>query len=329
VAFAAIFASGGTVLVSQNALPGDFLYSVKVEVEEFRLLISSDELDANLYLQFAAERVEEMNALLERGRLADVWAASERLDFQLEALLILTEGSGTQEQVSAFINLSENYYAVVEKIKQIPVSELTMTEAMLALKTSQDHIHSLLYYGAAPLQNESMGGVSVNGLPNSVEMGGSPGEQHPQATATPALWLLTPTSMSGTATADNTTVTATQVSLPAVVITQVWFTTTSVWFTTTPVWIPTQTVTLPPTVTQTPPPTATTWSYPAPSQPTATTSGYPAPPQPTSQPTATTSGYPAPPQPTTQPTTQPANPTQPGYPPPAQPTKQPSPPAYP
>jgi len=60
---------GGTAYASQGSLPGDVLYPVKLGTEQARLVLAANDVDkAELYLTFATSRVEEMTALVERGR---------------------------------------------------------------------------------------------------------------------------------------------------------------------------------------------------------------------------------------------------------------------
>jgi hypothetical protein len=61
-------AGGGTVYASQGSLPGGFLYPVKLGTEQVRLILADDATDAELWLEFASTRIEEMTALAEKGR---------------------------------------------------------------------------------------------------------------------------------------------------------------------------------------------------------------------------------------------------------------------
>jgi hypothetical protein len=66
---------GGTVYASQGAIPGDLLYSLKVNIEELRLNTASEEGKSELYLQFASERVEEVKALIEEEKFDEIGVA--------------------------------------------------------------------------------------------------------------------------------------------------------------------------------------------------------------------------------------------------------------
>jgi hypothetical protein len=60
-------------VASAEALPGDFLYSAKREVEDLRLSLSTNPADSKaLQQRFDEERILEIRQLLERGRQAEV-----------------------------------------------------------------------------------------------------------------------------------------------------------------------------------------------------------------------------------------------------------------
>jgi hypothetical protein len=77
--------SAGTVYAAGGALPGQALYPVKTTVEDLRLALSGEETDAALYLQFAQERLEEINALAAQTRYDAIPMAAERLDMLVQA----------------------------------------------------------------------------------------------------------------------------------------------------------------------------------------------------------------------------------------------------
>jgi hypothetical protein len=76
--------SGGSVLASENAIPGDFLYPVKMFVEEARLVLTGEEKEVELYLQFAEKRMREVESLAERGRFERFEVALDRFENQID-----------------------------------------------------------------------------------------------------------------------------------------------------------------------------------------------------------------------------------------------------
>jgi hypothetical protein len=78
--------SGGfvTALAAGSALPGDALYPLKLEVEQARLSLTADpERQAELYLQFAEKRLDEMNALAELGQYAALEQLAAQYNFNV------------------------------------------------------------------------------------------------------------------------------------------------------------------------------------------------------------------------------------------------------
>jgi hypothetical protein len=76
--------SGGSVLASENAIPGDFLYKVKLFVEEARLVLTGEEKEVELYLQFAEKRLREVESLAERGRFEGIGVALDRFENHID-----------------------------------------------------------------------------------------------------------------------------------------------------------------------------------------------------------------------------------------------------
>jgi hypothetical protein len=61
----AVFSISGTLFASQNSIPGETLYPVKISFENFRLNIYPENLRDELHLKFLNNRIEEANSLLE------------------------------------------------------------------------------------------------------------------------------------------------------------------------------------------------------------------------------------------------------------------------
>lgn len=79
--FASLVLGGGTAtaVVSQNALPGDLLYSVKEITESARVSLTPDNGKANLYLKLAEGKLQEIEKLEEKGESLDkINQANER-----------------------------------------------------------------------------------------------------------------------------------------------------------------------------------------------------------------------------------------------------------
>jgi hypothetical protein len=88
---AIIIAGGGTVYAAGGALPDSPLYSIKLATEQVRLFFTPSDIGkAELYAEFADERVEEIIKMAEEGKVELAQAATGRLNEQLVAITSLT-----------------------------------------------------------------------------------------------------------------------------------------------------------------------------------------------------------------------------------------------
>jgi hypothetical protein len=92
---AIIIAGGGTVYAAGNALPDSPLYSIKLATEQVRLFFTPSDIGkAELYAQFADERVEEIIRMADKGDVELVEKTTNRLNEQLVAIASLALGDG-------------------------------------------------------------------------------------------------------------------------------------------------------------------------------------------------------------------------------------------
>ena len=78
--------SAGVAVAAQEALPGELLYGIKGLTEDARLLLATDALaEARLHLEFAQERMEELEATAGRLSSDQVAALLAEMDFHSEA----------------------------------------------------------------------------------------------------------------------------------------------------------------------------------------------------------------------------------------------------
>jgi len=90
---AVIIAGGGTVYAAGGALPDSPLYSIKLATESVRLFLSPSDIGkAELYAEFADERIEEIIKMAYKGDVELAQEATNRLNEQLVAMASLTIG---------------------------------------------------------------------------------------------------------------------------------------------------------------------------------------------------------------------------------------------
>jgi hypothetical protein len=108
----ALFSVGGsTVYASQDSLPGDTLYGVKLVSEQVRaaLTVSSSE-KTELYLSLAENRIEEMAALADSIRTKDVGSAADGFEKALGRAL---SAAGDQPGLFETVSLATPHYLAV------------------------------------------------------------------------------------------------------------------------------------------------------------------------------------------------------------------------
>jgi hypothetical protein len=124
----AVMASGvGVVQASASSIPGDGLYPVKRTYEEIRLVLATrPEVDRALLLNFADERLNEMEAALQGGRAEDADRALEGYSSMVERILGFSAGLETQDDPDGVNQIQDRlmvHQAVLENVlEQAPES---------------------------------------------------------------------------------------------------------------------------------------------------------------------------------------------------------------
>ncbi|MBN1176083.1 MAG: hypothetical protein JXA51_00235 [Dehalococcoidales bacterium] len=101
-----LLAATGTAYASLGSLPEESLYQVKLATESVRLAFTpSDMGKAELYAEFADERVNEIIRMADKGKIEQVEEATERMNDQLIAMASLVstvEKGEAQMQIATY-----------------------------------------------------------------------------------------------------------------------------------------------------------------------------------------------------------------------------------
>jgi hypothetical protein len=165
----------GTVSASNDALPGDLLYPVKIAAEDIQLLLNDDEGDVDLLLDFMDERLQEMDALKEEENLEGIDLALESYQNHMEQMTNLMTKlqpddpvagdalqaeiqSRLEEQAQRMININE------EMGDQLQIRDQTQDriETQEQLNTGTDELSSENIENGNGNQNDT-GGEQDNG----------------------------------------------------------------------------------------------------------------------------------------------------------------------
>ncbi len=103
MAISVIFGGGAAAAyASQDALPGDTLYPVKEVVEQAELMVTTNpQTKAELHLEFAQERVAEIQTLVEEGRTDMIPQVAQNLAEHLQAAEKIAEQMAQRGQADA------------------------------------------------------------------------------------------------------------------------------------------------------------------------------------------------------------------------------------
>lgn len=113
VAFIMLFFFTGLTFISNNSIPGDFLYPAKLTTEKVNFFLSFDsERKAELRLRFSDERLREMVRVLERQGTLDKEILRRMLD---EANLALEEGKRLPDQRAVLFQVRFDHFNAYQK----------------------------------------------------------------------------------------------------------------------------------------------------------------------------------------------------------------------
>ena len=155
-----LISGAGAVYASNDALPGDVLYPVKMWTEDVQLAIAPDNVDKDLYIQFANKRIEEAVKLIQAGRFEDLDETAagyqqrtelltqtmlriqaedpdEAIKFRLDLeeklreqarimqSFVVDEGDGShlQEQVRLMLEANTKLRLRINEVEEVPVDE--------------------------------------------------------------------------------------------------------------------------------------------------------------------------------------------------------------
>ena len=147
IVLAVCAAGGGTVYASQDSLPGEVLYPVKLGTEHVRVAFAGGDTNkAELYLTFANRRVEEMTALTEKGRPEKVDIAVNGYDEAIAKATQKMEAASSKgldivETSELVAEKTSMHLGVLEGLMETVPEEATgaIEKAIEASKTGQEN----------------------------------------------------------------------------------------------------------------------------------------------------------------------------------------------
>jgi hypothetical protein len=148
VVFACVLLFGGfsaTAYASQTALPGDALFPIKTSLESTQVNLARDAYaKAQLQMRFAQRRLDDINLLLEQGRLSDVALASSEFEAYIQSALnsletVMAGDAVRGAELSNQISQTLLNYAIALKNVLVTVPDTVKPAVEKALLLSQDN----------------------------------------------------------------------------------------------------------------------------------------------------------------------------------------------
>jgi hypothetical protein len=294
-----VVGSSGIAYASQNALPGDALYPVKLGLERVELLVTLDpQEDIRLHMQFSQLRLAEMQRLLALGRYEDLAIASANYQYHISQALRLLRTLAAQNpaqaqalalEVAVTLTAQANTLGVLADIAP-EAAQVELARAGMAAQDAAQQAHEIGGAAEMPLPAASSGGGEQ---PDATETPTAP----PTATVA-SFAVASPTPTQTPSLTPTPTQTATQTRTPTPTNTPTRTPSRTATATARPSMTPTPKAngTAAPTATKTTKPTATRTGQPTPTrttQPIPTRTGQPTQ-VPTLPPTPTRTGQPTP-----------------------------------
>ncbi|MDX1511414.1 MAG: DUF5667 domain-containing protein [Nitriliruptorales bacterium] len=124
----ALVGSTGVVAAAAHSVPGDLLYPVKQATEQVRLLLSpSAASDARLHLQFAGERLDELEEIAGVASRADVGAVLLDLDGHVASAIATARATGDGALWEAIaLHLADQSQRLEEVAARLPASQRSL-----------------------------------------------------------------------------------------------------------------------------------------------------------------------------------------------------------
>jgi hypothetical protein len=94
--------AGATAYAAQSALPGDALYAVKTTIEQTQVRLAADAAKiAELHLEFAERRLDEIADLIAEGRYLEIERATQEFEYHVQQALAAMQTVAAGDPVRA------------------------------------------------------------------------------------------------------------------------------------------------------------------------------------------------------------------------------------
>jgi hypothetical protein len=159
--------AGATAYAAQGALPGDALYNLKTSLEATQVRLSRDAArQAQLHLDFAQRRLDEIASLIAEGRFDDIGTATSEFEAHVQqainALEIVSAGDPQRAKALAFqISSALSRYSQVLRGMLTEVPETVKPAMEKAILTSEEESREVDFSGT--VESIAPDAIIING----------------------------------------------------------------------------------------------------------------------------------------------------------------------
>ena len=159
--------AGATAFAAQGALPGDALYSLKTSLETTQVRLSRDAArQAQLHLDFAERRLDEIAALIAEGRFNDIGTATNEFEAHVQqainALETVSAGDPQRAKTLAIqISSALSRYSQILRDMLVKVPDPIKPDMEKALLTSEEKSGEIDLFGT--VESMAADGITING----------------------------------------------------------------------------------------------------------------------------------------------------------------------
>jgi hypothetical protein len=176
-----VLLGSGLIFASAKAMPGDFLYPIKIFFEDAHLIITGDEKETDLQIDLASERVREVDRMVQAQHYEDIESVVERYVKHIDKITAsITSATSDQDILKevkselVYSNLEyhlEILYGLMDKVPE--QAQPAIEKAIEASSKNKEKLQELFpdgMPGRGPKENDGTGeSPQGSGIPESID----------------------------------------------------------------------------------------------------------------------------------------------------------------
>jgi len=146
-----VLLGSGVMYASAQAMPGDFLYPVKIFIEDARSIISGDDKEADLQIDLSKQRIKEVDRLIDDHKFENIPDVVERYVRHMDKISTAIDSQSSDQEVATdekseviSSELRKNIEVLEELLDKVPdEAKPAIENAIEASSKNQDKLNEL------------------------------------------------------------------------------------------------------------------------------------------------------------------------------------------